>query len=146
MGTWQPLSNPPSFGASTMLLLTDGTVMRQEAGGKNWWRLTPDSSGNYVNGTWSPLAPMKNSRLYYSSAVLRDGRVFVAGGEYSDGGGDLDAAEIFQPLLNYWTSVPTPAGWTSIGDAPCCVFPDGRLLLGSIGDTRTAIYDPDSRS
>jgi len=144
MGTWQPLSNPPTFGASTMLLLTDGAVMCQEAGGKNWWRLTPDSSGDYVNGTWSPLAPMKNTRLYYASAVLRDGRVFVAGGEYSDGGGDLDAAEIFEPLLNYWTSIPAPPGWAAIGDAPCCVLPDGRLLLGSIQDSTTAIYDPDS--
>jgi len=143
MGTWQPLSNPPSFGASTMLLLTDGTVMCQEAGGKNWWRLTPDSSGDYVNGTWSPLTPMKNTRLYYASAVLRDGRVFVAGGEYSDGGGDLDAAEVFEPLLNHWTSIPAPPGWTAIGDAPCCVLPDGRVLLGSIENNSTAIYDPD---
>ncbi len=143
MGTWQPLSNPPSFGASTMLLLTDGTIMCQESGGKNWWRLTPDTSGNYVNGTWSPLSPMKNTRLYFASAVLRDGRVFVAGGEYSDGGSDLDAAEIFQPLLNYWTSIPVPAGWTNIGDAPCCVLPDGRLMLGNIGNSSTAIYDPD---
>jgi len=142
MGTWQPLTNQPSFAAGTMLLLTDGTVMCQEAGGNNWWRLTPDASGNYVNATWSPLAPMKNTRLYYASAVLRDGRVFVAGGEYSDAGNETSAAEIFEPLLNYWTSVPPPPGWTEIGDAPCCVLPDGRLLLGSIEDTSTAIYDP----
>ncbi|HLB86013.1 MAG TPA: hypothetical protein VJK29_00025 [Terriglobales bacterium] len=142
MGTWQPLSNQPPFNASTMLLLTDGTVMSQESGGKNWWRLTPDASGSYVTGTWSPLAPMRNTRLYYASAVLRDGRVFVAGGEYSDGGGELAAAEIFEPLFDYWTSVPPPPGWTAIGDAPCCVLPDGRLLLGSIEDTRTAIFDP----
>ena len=143
MGTWQPLSNPPTFSASTMLLLTDGTVMCQESGGKNWFRLTPDSTGNYVNGTWSPLAPMKNTRLYYASAVLRDGRVFVAGGEYSDAGGDTPAAEIFEPLLNFWTSIPAPPGWTEIGDAPCCVLPDGRVLLGSIQTTQTAIYDPE---
>ncbi|HEY6769699.1 MAG TPA: kelch repeat-containing protein [Candidatus Sulfotelmatobacter sp.] len=143
MGTWQALKNAPSFGASTMLLLTDGTIMCQESGGKNWWRLSPDTTGNYVNGTWSPLAPMKNSRLYFASAVLRDGRVFVAGGEYSDGGGDLDAAEIYDPLLNLWTSLSVPPGWTEIGDAPCCVLPDGRLLLGSIQNSTTAIYDPD---
>jgi hypothetical protein len=29
-----------------------------------------------------------------------------------------------------------------IGDAPCCVVPDGRIIIGSIVDTRTAIYDP----
>lgn len=36
-GTWTPLVNQPTFPASTMLLLTDGTVMCQdpvvEAGG-----------------------------------------------------------------------------------------------------------------
>ena len=67
-----------------MLLLTDGSVMCQQSGGVNWSKLTPDSSGDYVNGTWTPLAPMLNTRLYYASAVLIDGRVIVCGGEYSD--------------------------------------------------------------
>ena len=35
-GTWQPLANQPAFSASTMLLLTDGTVMCQDSGGTNW--------------------------------------------------------------------------------------------------------------
>ncbi len=141
-GTWQPLANQPGFGASTMLLLTDGTVMCQEGGGKNWWRLTPNQFGDYVQGTWSPLSPMHHSRLYYASAVLADGRAFVAGGEYSDGGADLNAAEMYDPIWNTWTNLPVPPGWTNIGDAPCCVLPDGRLLLGSIFNTDTAIYDP----
>ena len=41
-GSWQPLANQPAFNASTMLLLTDGTVMGQESNGTAWWRLTPD--------------------------------------------------------------------------------------------------------
>ena len=49
-GTWRPLANPPPFAASTMLLLTDGTIMCQQEGGVNWWRLSPDQSGGYVNG------------------------------------------------------------------------------------------------
>ena len=141
-GTWKPLKNQPTFGASTMLLLTDGTIMVQEEAGKNWWRLSPDAKGDYINGSWTPLSPMKNTREYFASAVLSDGRVFVAGGEYSDGGGDLDAAEIYDPVWDMWTSLPTPAGWTNIGDAPCCVLPDGRLLLGNIFSNETAIYDP----
>jgi len=141
-GTWKPLVNQPTFPASTMLLLTDGSVICQESGGKRWWRLWPDQHGSYVNGTWSPQAEMLNSRLYYASAVLNDGRVFVAGGEYSDAGGDTNKAEIFNPILDQWTALSTPAGWNNIGDAPCAVLPDGRLLLGSIFDQRTAIYDP----
>jgi hypothetical protein len=140
-GTWQRLANQPQFNASTMLLLTDGTIMCQEIDGKNWWRLSPNEFGDYVQGTWSALPPMKNSRLYYASAVLADGRVFVAGGEYSDAGSDLNAAEIFDPVLNWWSNIPGP-GWSNIGDAPCCVLPSDKVLLGSIVDTRTAVYDP----
>src|SRR5260370_19040940 len=81
-GTCPPLTTPPAFPASTMLLLTDGTVMCQESASTNWWRLTPDNWGDYVNGTRSQLAPMTDSRLYYASALLAHGRVFVAGGEY----------------------------------------------------------------
>jgi hypothetical protein len=108
-----------------MLLLTDGTVIIQEEAGKYWWRLTPDEYGDYVQDTWSPVSPMKNTREYFASAVLNDCRVFVAGGEYSDGGGDLNAAEMVDPVWDAWTSLPVPTGWTNIGDAPCCVLPDG---------------------
>ena len=132
-GTWQPLANQPSFDASTMLLLTDGTVLCQENFSKNWWRLTPDAYGNYVNGTWSPLSPMHHQRLYYASAVLSDGRVFVAGGEYSDAGGDTDKAEIYDPVANTWTSIGNP-GWGEIGDAAASLLADGRLLAGNLVD------------
>jgi Kelch motif len=142
-GTWGPLNNQPTFGVGTMLLLTDGTVMAQNSNTPHWWKLAPDISGSYVNGTWSQLADGPNGPLYFASAVLRDGRVFVAGGEYnSSGGSDILAAEIYDPLTNAWTTLPTPAGWTNIGDASCCVFPDGRVFLGYIEGPQCAIYDP----
>jgi Galactose oxidase, central domain len=142
-GTWGPLTHQPSFGAGTMLLLTDGTVMCQKSGTNQWWKLTPDINGSYVNGTWSALANGPNAPLYFASAVLRDGRVFVAGGEYNNGvTAELLAAEIYNPLTNAWTSIATPPGWTAIGDAASCVFPDGRVMLGSIMDARCAVYDP----
>src|SRR3979490_53523 len=86
-GTWQPLVNPPPFSASTMLLQTDGSVMCHVYFSRDWWKLTPDASGSYVKGSWTKLASMAHSRLYYASAVLNGGRGFVAGGEYSGGGG-----------------------------------------------------------
>ena len=142
-GIWTPLTNQPLFSAGTMLLLTDGTVMCQDNGAANWWRLTPDSKGDYIGGSWSPLAAGPNAPLYFASAVLKDGRVFVAGGEYDNGNQvDLLAAEIFDPVTNSWTVIGTPNGWVHLGDAPSCVLPDGRVLVGSIDDVRTAIYDP----
>ena len=141
MGTWTALTNQPTFGASTMLLLTDGTVMCQAEGAKSWWQLAPDVNGSYLNGSWSALADMINSRLYYASAVLPDGRVVVSGGEDSDAGSDTDKGEIYDPLANTWTSIGNP-GWGQVGDAAACLLADGRLLVGNLTDSRTAIYDP----
>jgi hypothetical protein len=142
-GTWGPLTHQPTFGAGTMLLLTDGRVMCQNSGTNKWWRLTPDMNGNYVNGVWSAIADGPNAPLYFASAVLRDGRVFVAGGEYNNGAtAELLAAEIYNSITNTWSVLPTPPGWTAIGDAPACVLPDGRVMIGSIFDSRCAIYDP----
>src|SRR5205814_159404 len=66
-GWWVKLANNPGFDASTMLLLTDGTVMCQEQGGRNWKKLTPSAQGSYIDGIWSDLAPMNNTRRYYAS-------------------------------------------------------------------------------
>jgi len=144
-GTWQALKNQPTFNASTMLLLTDGSVMCQGSGARDWWKLTPDVNGDYVNGTWTQLASMAHSRLYYASAVLDDGRVLVAGGEYSDGGSEFNGVEIYDPNLDAWTTIPGP-GWAQIGDAVSCVLRDGKLMLGYIDGTQTATYDPDMGS
>jgi hypothetical protein len=59
--SWQPLTNQPTFianGASNPLLLTDGTVIVHDLCATDWWRLTPDNTGSYVNGTWSALASL----------------------------------------------------------------------------------------
>ena len=128
-----------------MLLQTDGSVMCHVYFSRDWWKLTPDASGSYIKGSWTKLASMAHSRLYYASAVLNDGRVFVAGGEYSDAGGDTNDVEIYDPYLDSWTTIAGP-GWAGIGDAVSCVLADGRVLLGSIFDKKTAIYDPETDS
>ena len=141
-GTWQPLTNQPAFQANTMLLLTDGSVFCNAYQSVQCWKLVPDGGGSYVNGHWTRLADMKTTRLYYASAVLKDGRVFVAGGEYSTSGSDTTDCEVYDPVFNVWKSITAPAGWTAVGDAPCCTLTDGRVLVGSIMDTKTAIFDP----
>ena len=63
-GTWQPLTNQPTFQACTMLLLTDGSVFcNAYYSSGDCWRLRPDAFGSYVNGTWNKLAPMAGARL-----------------------------------------------------------------------------------
>ena len=144
--SWQPLTNQAPFGASTALLLTDGTVMVQRAESPQWFQLTPDASGSYVNGTWSQLASTSPDYgpLYYASAVLADGRVVVTGGEYNLGGGAVwtNKGAIYDPVANVWTPLPPPAGWNNIGDAQSTVLADGTFMLGSYIDQRIAILDP----
>jgi hypothetical protein len=144
---WLKLANNPGINASTMLLLTDGSIMCQDAGGATWKKLVPDNKGSYVNGTWHDIAPMNTPRLYYASAVLADGRVFFSGGEYTDKGQvETNATEIYNPVTDTWTTISAPAGWTRVGDAACCVLADGRLIMGNLDDTRTAIFDPSTNT
>jgi len=146
-GTWTTLTNAPPATVCTTFLLTDGTVLAQGVSTNKWYRLTPDTNGSYGNGTWSTMADSTNGPLYYASGILRDGRLIVAGGEYNFGALIwLLAAEIYNPTTNVWTTLPTPAGWARIGDAPGCVLPDGRFFVGEVSTTRTAIYNPATNS
>src|SRR5579883_1207624 len=164
-GTWISLANKPSFNAGHMLLLTDGTVMVQEAGSSNWHSLIPDSTGSYVNGRWSQLASSVMSSgstsvtyapTFYASALLADGTVFFAGGEDDGGNSNSCTCALYDPTVangGKWTLLPSPtlsSGKFWIADAPCCVLPDGRVLLGATAitespfqpGTATAIFDP----
>lgn len=148
VGTWTNVIAPAPGPVELMLLLSDGTVMAQQAGiSSNWFRLTPDQHGSYITGSWTTIASMLYSRQFYSSAVLRDGRVFVAGGEYGTGG-TLNTAEIYDPRYNVWTEIPVPAG-TGFSDSDCVILPDGRLLIAPVTPATpnaTIIYDPGSNS
>jgi len=134
---WQPLTNQPNANASTLYLLMDGRVLMNEYWSTKWWILTPDASGSYLNGTWSAAHNSHDDRLYYASSVLADGRVLVAGGEYSNTGGG-SAAEIYNPVRDLWRPIGIPAGWSYVGDAPSTLLADKRFILGNLQDNRTA--------
>src|ERR1700677_365848 len=145
-GTWTSLANQAPDNIDTMLLLTDGTVMAASGEpasggiGNAWYLLTPDIHGSYLNGTWSTLAPMNDTRLYYSSQVLLDGRVFIAGGEYGSGTG---SAEIFNPLNNNWTLLPDSG--QQFVDSDSALLPSGNVLVAPVFPSvfgGTVIYNP----
>ena len=143
--SWEPLKHQPAFGASTALLLTDGSVMVQENGNVNWWRLTPDAFGNYVKGSWTQLEPLPPgyAPLYYASAVLADGRVVVIGGEYNFFvAAWTNLGAIYDPKANKWTPLPAPDGWSNVGDAQDAVLPDGKFLLANPLGFDIALLDP----
>jgi hypothetical protein len=150
MASWKALSGVPNFFADTMLLLTDGSVFVHDAaanllGGVNWYRLTPDSNGKYdtPGATWTGPFPMANARQFWASGVLKDGRVFVIGGEKSTPG-NTPLAELFDPQTNTWSPLPKPSPQFDFiqGDACGCILSDGRVLLGAIFSNRTAIWNP----
>jgi len=137
-GTWSSLANIAPDSIGLMLLLSDGTVMCQQYSDTNWYRLTPDTNGNYVNGTWTTLAPMHDSRLYFASQVLRDGRVLVTGGEY--GSGTNGSSEVYQPTNNTWTLTP-PIG-VAVSDGNSEVLPNGNVMVQPVPDALgTRIFD-----
>jgi hypothetical protein len=141
-GTWDVIDEQPAFTPSSMLLLTDGRVLCQQDNGTRWFAFTPDSDGRYQHGTWAPVASTVRPRRYYASAVLRSGKAMVVGGEYApNGGDDINTGEIYDPVANVWTTAATPP-WPNVGDAPCALLADGRLLVGHIFDNQTALYDP----
>ena len=103
-GTWTALTHLPThYNSGVMLLMTDGTVICKNSNGTGngtgWDKLTP-VNGSYVNGTWTSIASMAKDRLYFSSQVLPDGRVYVCGGEYGAGG---KYGEVYNPATNTWT-------------------------------------------
>jgi hypothetical protein len=149
---WTPLTNPPPFGTpGTMLLESDGTVLvhnepdNDTTGGTNeWWKLTPDSHGSYIDGTWSQIASMPASYtpLYFASAVLPDGRMIVEGGEYiGENAVWSNQGAIYNPVKNKWAAVAPPPGWANIGDAASDVLPDGTFMLQQ--SCNTCLTNPD---
>ncbi len=135
-GGWQPLANRAAFtgGPGTALLMTDGTVMVQDSCTPNWFALSPDKSGSYVNGTWTKKGamPANYGPLYFGSAVLADGKLVVNGGEYNFcQSAETTLGAIYDPVADKWTALAPPSGWGSIGDAQSIVLADGTYMLGN---------------
>lgn len=149
-GQWQLLSaNPLPFYPQAAMVLTDGSVMLQEVTSDQWWRLRPDASGNYLNGTYekTPLAPNGYAPTYPCRAILPDGRMLVEGGEYMGTNPvpvETNQGAVYDPVADSWTSVTPPPGATNIGDRPCTVMPNGKLLLASRSGSTMYELDPAS--
>ncbi len=154
-----------------MLLLSDGSVMAKgfapDGTGNAWYRLKPDVTGSYINGSWTVLQPMNDTREYFSVQLLTDGRVFVAGGEYPrDTNNNIigrATAEIYDPVTNIWTYInppvslldpasPSPAlgnGNQAFSDSVSEILPDGSVLVAPVGPNTyggTLIYSAATNS
>lgn len=151
-GTWTPLKNAPPSAVAHMLLLTDGSVLVNSFFFENhadvWYRLVPDSTGSYVNGTWTSAGTMPSgyNPLYFGSAVLPNAYVIAMGGEYNNGSPVWTTlGAYYDPYTNKWGSVPAPSGWTTVGDAQSVVLPNGTYMQANCCTTQMALltkYSP----
>ena len=159
---WSTVNNVPAS-IDTMLLLTDGSVMAHVLASSSWYRLIPDKTGSYANGTWQQTASMLSDNnltatmngptygpVFFGSAVLQDGTLLVLGGEYNVQypGNTPDALEVqlYDPTTDSWTILPTPTGWTNIGDPASAVLADGRVLFGNPNNAAMALFDPQTQA
>ena len=139
------LAHQSPDGAGICFLLTDATVLCQGNAESDFYKLTPDNTGSYVNGTWTKSASLPAGYVpdAFASAVLADGRVVITGGEYLNGAFTLtNLGAIYDPKTNTWANLPPPASWTYIGDSPSIVLPNGTYMVGNKLTKSMAILNP----
>ncbi len=145
-GTWTATSTPPPSAVAHAVLLTDGSVLVNSFFFTNhadpWYRLVPDATGSYIHGTWKSAGtlPSGYNPLYFASSVLPNGQVVVMGGEYNNGGSVWTTlGAVYNPATNKWTSITSPPGWTSVGDAQSIILPNGKMMMANCCTTQEAI-------
>jgi hypothetical protein len=121
--SWTGLSasgSGPGDGGGAMNLLPNGQVLIQDGGNPGYsssvFTLSPQTNtGSYINGAWAGTGSLHETRLFYSTVTLPDGRIFAIGGEYPI---FSNTAEIYNPNTRLWTSVdpiPTPPTNVDLG-------------------------------
>jgi len=148
--TWTPLTNQPGANVGVMLQLRDGRILvheEQQGTSRNWHILTPDSTGSYVNGTWSSggQLPSNYSPWFFGSQVLLDGKtVVVEGGEYNFGNSvwtTMGAIGTLSGGTITWTSNSPPTGWQNIGDAQSVILADRRYMQANCCSRQSAFFN-----
>ena len=147
--TWTPLVNQPGANVGAMLQLRDGRILvheEQAGNSRNWHILTPDSTGSYVNGTWSSggQLPSGYAPWFFGSQVLMDGQtITVEGGEYNLGQSKwttLGAIGTISGSSITWKANSPPSGWTTIGDAESVLLANGTYMQSNCCTAQNAIY------
>jgi Abnormal spindle-like microcephaly-assoc'd, ASPM-SPD-2-Hydin len=148
--TWTPLVNQPGANLGAMLQLRDGRILvheEQAGNSRNWHILTPDSTGSYVNGTWSSggQLPVGYAPWFFGSQVLMDGKtVVIEGGEYNGGRSvwtTKGAIGTISGSTLTWTANSPPAGWTTLGDAESVLLADGTYMQSNCCTAQNALFN-----
>jgi hypothetical protein len=151
--TWTPLKNAPPVNIGYMALATDGTVLAHaetySSGDSQWYKLTPDINGSYVNGTWSQIASMPSGYgpIDFGGGVLPDGKLIVEGGEYNFGQDvETNLGAIYDPVANTWTAVSPPSGWAELGDTSGSILANGTYMMAEQASFDSALFNESTLS
>eukprot|EP00249_Psilotum_nudum_P014284 c24750_g1_i1 orf=688-1737(-) len=139
---WSPLPQLPCIAIGAACAVVDGRLFMMggslgESASKNVWAY--DARFN----RWEMMAPMKVCREFAAAGVI-GGRIYVLGGcSTASSTGASAWAEVYDPLVNCWVSIPSPPErrdkWMH-GNAVL----DGKLL--AVADRGGIVLDPSSFS
>ena len=155
-GPWSLVTQPSfrntGYSPQQLFLLTNGKVFVQVSNDKGltqWWLYSPDSSGNYQNGTWKRAAdaPAGYNPQNFNGAVLHDGNFMMMGGEQNvDTNGvmstdTINTGAIYNVATDSWSTISPPnngqGDWNVIPDAPMALLANGQYMQGAGG----SVYD-----
>ena len=95
-------------------------------------------------------AAFATGRYYHTATLLPNGKVLVAGGNFTGTGGALASAELYDPASGTWTATGSLA--TARYAHTATLLPNGKVLVaGGVGTSSTSLtsaelYDPASGS
>ncbi len=147
--TWTPTGALTSVRVwSSATLLPSGKVL--VIGGSNSFFLNTAETYDPSNNTWTAVASMATGRYNHTATLLPSGNVLVAAGYgFGPGGNAIQAAEVYNPTTNVWSSAGNLAAARYSHTAT--LLPNGLVLIaGGSGNSSTLssaeLYNPTSNT
>jgi len=102
---------------------------------------------NAASPSWHAVDSMQFGRRQINATLLPDGKVLVTGGTaapgFNDPSGHVDAAELWDPATEDWTTLASSSGIPRVYHSTALLLPDGRVLsTGGNGHPETETYSP----
>lgn len=102
---------------------------------------------NQATPSWRTVAPMQFGRRQHNATLLPDGKILVTGGTsapgFNDATGHVDAAEIWDPATEQWTTLASSSGIPRVYHSTALLLPDGRIFSsGGNGYPEIEIFSP----
>ncbi|MDD4995811.1 MAG: Ig-like domain-containing protein [Patescibacteria group bacterium] len=102
---------------------------------------------NQAFPSWRAVGAMQYARRQLNATLLPDGKVLVTGGTastgFNDPTGHVDAAELWDPATEKWTTLASSTGIPRVYHSSALLLPDGRVFsTGGNGYPDVELYSP----